>query len=190
MLTQLHSGASVRAGLVETINGKALELPAPTGRTHVQFRSFTGCPICHLHLRSYAEMHHVITEAGITEVLFCQAPTEELRGYRSALPFTVIADPHRAHYRTFGVEEGLRAFADTRIRQTAVHGGTAILDLWEHLGQPVQIDDGIHLGLPADFLLDPDGTVVAAHYGVHPDDHWSVCQLLDIHRTLRETRVS
>jgi hypothetical protein len=38
------------------------------------------------------------------------------------------------------------------------------------------------LGLPADFLLDPDGTVVAAHYGRHADDQWSVDELLDIHR--------
>jgi hypothetical protein len=40
------------------------------------------------------------------------------------------------------------------------------------------------LGLPADFLIDPDGSVVAVHYGRHADDQWSVDQLLDIHRSL------
>lgn len=41
------------------------------------------------------------------------------------------------------------------------------------------------LGLPADFLIDPDGTVAATHYGHHADDQWSVDELLDIHRLLR-----
>ncbi len=34
------------------------------------------------------------------------------------------------------------------------------------------------LGLPADFLIDPDGRVLAAHYGTHANDQWSVDDLL------------
>lgn len=34
------------------------------------------------------------------------------------------------------------------------------------------------LGLPADFLIAPDGTIKAALYGVHAYDQWSVDQLL------------
>lgn len=41
-------------------------------------------------------------------------------------------------------------------------------------------------GLPADFLVGPDGTVIAAHYGKHADDHWSVDDLLAlVSRTAR-----
>ena len=39
-------------------------------------------------------------------------------------------------------------------------------------------DGTTHLGLPADFLIGPDGTLVAAHYGAHADDQWSVDELL------------
>jgi hypothetical protein len=39
---------------------------------------------------------------------------------------------------------------------------------------------GGRLGLPADFLIGPDGRVLAAKYGQHVDDHWSVDQLLRI----------
>jgi hypothetical protein len=35
--------------------------------------------------------------------------------------------------------------------------------------------------LPADFLIDPDDTVVAVHYGRHADDQWPIDELLDIH---------
>lgn len=41
-----------------------------------------------------------------------------------------------------------------------------------------------HLGLPADFLIDADGMVVALRYGWHADDQWSVDELLDIQRSV------
>jgi hypothetical protein len=37
-----------------------------------------------------------------------------------------------------------------------------------------------HLGLPADFLIGSDGRVLAAKYGRHADDQWSVDELLDL----------
>lgn len=39
---------------------------------------------------------------------------------------------------------------------------------------------GKHLGLPADFLIGSDGRVLAAKYGSHADDQWSVDELLDL----------
>lgn len=35
-----------------------------------------------------------------------------------------------------------------------------------------------HLGLPADFLINSNGRVIAAKYGKHAYDHWSVDELL------------
>jgi hypothetical protein len=37
---------------------------------------------------------------------------------------------------------------------------------------------GGSLGLPADFLIDRDGRVIASKYGAHADDQWSVDELL------------
>jgi hypothetical protein len=34
------------------------------------------------------------------------------------------------------------------------------------------------LGLPADFLIAPDGRVRTCKYGAHADDQWSVDELL------------
>ena len=44
---------------------------------------------------------------------------------------------------------------------------------------------GGQLGLPADFLLDPRGRVVAVKYGQHAGDQWSVGQLLEHAATIR-----
>lgn len=40
-------------------------------------------------------------------------------------------------------------------------------------------ENGI-LGLPADFLIDSQGRVVAAKYGLHADDHWGADDLLSL----------
>ncbi|HMZ13123.1 MAG TPA: AhpC/TSA family protein, partial [Mycobacterium sp.] len=35
------------------MDGASIRVPGP-GRLHLQFRRFAGCPICSLHLRSFA----------------------------------------------------------------------------------------------------------------------------------------
>jgi hypothetical protein len=44
-----------------------------------------------------------------------------------------------------------------------------------------------HLGKPADFLIDPDGTIKACKYGAHADDQWSVDEMLDLAAQKRPT---
>jgi peroxiredoxin len=181
---QLTLGAKIPQRNLNAINGQPVTLPAPAGRTHLQFRRFAACPICHLHLRSFANRSQELAGAGITEVVFFHSAADELGGYQSMLPFTVIADPGKEHYRQFGVEASWRALAHPRAWWAAVRGGAALLHRDDPHSAGVGFGDGTtHLGLPADFLLDPDGTVVALHYGRHADDQWSVDQLLDINRS-------
>lgn len=159
--------------------------PAATGRTHLQFRRFAACPICHLHLRSFANRHQEVADSGITEVVFFHSAANALRGYQSLLPFAVIADPDRVQYREFGVEKSLGAITHPRALWAAVRGSAAMLHRNDPERAGVGFGDGTtHLGLPADFLLDADGTVAAVHYGRHADDQWSVDQLIDINRSL------
>jgi peroxiredoxin len=183
---QLSAGAAVPVRRLETITGQSLSIPAAAGTTHLQFRRFAGCPICSLHLRGYADRHEELADAGITEVVFFHSSAEALRGYQALLPFAVIADPDKVAYREFGVETSVRAVADPRAWSSAFRGYRAMLG---HRNDPeyagVGSTDGTtHLGLPADFLIDADGTVVALHYGRHADDQWSVDELLDIQRSL------
>lgn len=186
MSGQLYSGATIPIRHLEAINGESVAVPAAAGKTHIQFRRFAGCPICHLHLRGFANRHQEVAAAGITEVVFFHSPVEELRGYQSLLPFTVIADPDKVHYREFGVEKSLRALTHPQALRSAFQGYAAARKRRhdpDYAG--VGSSDGTtHLGLPADFLIDPDGTVVAVHYGSHADDQWSVDQLLDFNRSL------
>jgi hypothetical protein len=44
------------------------------------------------------------------------------------------------------------------------------------------IPSGGVLGLPADFLVAPDRSIKAAHYGKHADDQWTVDEMLNLAR--------
>jgi peroxiredoxin len=159
-----------------SVTGERVQVPDPERLVHLQFRRFAGCPICSLHLRSMATRHDEIAAAGIREVVFFHSPADELRGYTADLPFATIADPDRRYYREFGVESGPRALLDPRAWAAIVRGGA--MTLLGRFRAPAAKQDGGHLGLPADFLVDARGAVVAAKYGKHADDQWSVDELL------------
>ncbi|ARG76016.1 hypothetical protein B1T51_17835 [Mycobacterium kansasii] len=183
---RLSTGARIPAQELVTITGQPVSVPAPRGRTHLQFRRFAGCPICSLHLHGFADRHEQLTDAGITEVVFFHSPSDALRGYQTVLPFAVVAAPDKVHYRRFGVERSWRSLASLRAWSAAVRGYRAAL---RHRRDPAyagvgSTDGTTHLGLPADFLIDSDGSLVAVHYGRHADDQWSVDELLSIDRSL------
>ncbi|MQY21818.1 peroxiredoxin-like family protein [Nocardia macrotermitis] len=172
--------SSVPARTLITIAGTEVSVPDPNRLVHLQFRRFAGCPVCSLHLRSFVLRHHEITAAGIHEVVVFHSSATELRAQTAAVPLDLIADPARALYREFGVESSPRALLDPRgwpaiIRSVA----NEIRAVRRHEKPPTPAHaDGGRLGLPADFLIAPDGTVLAAKRGVHLDDQWSVDELL------------
>ena len=184
MSAKFEPGDAIPARKYTTITGGAITVPAQTGTTHLQFRRFAGCPICHLHLRSFATRHQELIDAGISEVVFFHSPQSALQGYQALLPFAVVADPQRESYAEFGVDTRISAVVHPRAWRSAFRGYASVMG---HRHDPdnkgVGSGDGsTHLGLPADFLIAPDGTVVGVHYGRHADDQWTVDEVLDLSR--------
>jgi peroxiredoxin len=175
-LSEEGSPARVSERELLSVTGEEVRVPDPQRLVHLQFRRFAGCPICNLHLRSIVRRHDEITAAGIREVVFFHSPADELREYTADLPFATIADPQKRYYREFGVESAPRALLDPRAWGAIIRGSA--LTLLGRNRAPVIKQDGGHLGLPADFLIDARGAVVAAKYGKHADDQWSVDELL------------
>ena len=180
MAKKLKLGDIVPTRLLETVSGAAVAVPDPLRLVHLQFRRFAGCPICNLHLRSFAQRLSEIEAAGVREVVVFHSTAEEMRRYEDHLPFAAIGDAQKLLYREFGVEAGPRALANPR----------AILAILRTL-IPVTVEtfskgrlvanlspQGGRLGLPADFLIAPDGRVLAAKYGEHADDQWSVDEVI------------
>jgi alkyl-hydroperoxide reductase/thiol specific antioxidant family protein len=160
--------------------GAPIPVPDPERLIHLQFRRFAGCPVCNLHVHSLVKRKDEIEAAGIREVLVFHSPADELREHVADLPFAVIADPAKHLYAEFGVEASLRSLLHPRAWLPIIRGvlrsSVAIARGRERgpAGRPV----GGRFGLPADFLIAPDGTTVASKYGRHAYDQWSVDELL------------
>ena len=178
--------ASISDLRLHGVGGEPIPVPDPNALVHLQFRRFAGCPICNLHLRSFAQRHSEIDAAGIREVVFFHSAADELRPHVADLPFAAVADPDRRYYRQFGVEAAARALLDPRAWAAIVRG--VALTLTGRFRAPQTRQPGGRLGLPADFLIGSDGRVVAAKYGRHADDQWSVDELLTHARTAGRVR--
>lgn len=171
-----------------SIGGAAIRIPDPERLIHLQFRRFAGCPVCNLHLQSITRRHAEIEAAGIREVVIFHSSVQDLLVHTGRFPFDVVADPEKALYKVFGVEMSARALLDPRawgaIVGGIIHSGFATVA--RGAAMPPIRPDGGSLGLPADFLVARDGTVLASSYGRHADDQWSVEALLDLARASAE----
>lgn len=178
----LAPGSDIPPRELTPVNGPPVRVPDPGRLVHLQFRRFAGCPICNLHLRSFTVRHAEIEAAGVREVVVFHSSARELREHVGGLPYAAVADPEKRLYAEFGVESARRALLDPRAWWTilrAVAAGT-----WQvargRARAPKARPDGGRLGLPADFLIGADGRLLAAGYGEHAADHWSVDDLLDL----------
>jgi peroxiredoxin len=173
-MRRIEVGDVLAAHQLSDIQDKLVRVPDPDRLVHLQFRRFAGCPICNLHMRSISGRHDEIVAAGVREVVVFHSSAEAMREFQADLPFTTIADPGKELYREFGVESSPKALLSPRAMLSAARGMK---------GHPMRAAAGRgedHMGLPADFLIGPGGQVLAAKYGRHADDQWSVDELLDL----------
>ena len=164
-----------------TTSGQQVTIPDPAGDyIHLQLRRFAGCPICNLHLRSIVTRHDEIRSQGIREAVVFHSTVAELDKYEADLPFSLIADPERQLYRRLGVERGPSSLVSMRALRAAIAGQTAALTKRSTMRAfgPIKPTGG-PFGLPADFLIAPDGRVAAVKYGQHAYDQWTVDELLE-----------
>lgn len=171
---RLSAGRVIARFEVETISKQRLAIPAASGLTHLQFRRFAGCPICSVHLRSFVRRKDELGAHGIHEVVFFHASRDALLRYHADLPFATVADPTRKLYRRFGVERAAGALLHPAVWLAMARG------ILFRRAAPMPEAALTAFGLPADFLIDPRGRVLAAKYGRHADDQWSVEELLGL----------
>jgi peroxiredoxin len=174
-MPELRAGDRFPTQRLTAIDGSTVPVPDPGAVIHLQLRRFAGCPICHLHVHQLAQRHGEIRAAGIREVVVFHSEPELLREYQGDLPFDVIGDPEKALYRALGVESSVRSVLHPKVAAAGLRG---IIGGASIKGGVTARED--RLSMPADFLIAPDGTVLAAKYGRHADDQWSVDELLTL----------
>jgi peroxiredoxin len=174
-MTEVNVGTLLKHRELLTIHGEPVQVPEPERLVHLQFRRYAGCPICNMHLRSVSQRHEEILAAGIREVVVFHSSAETMLELQGELPFAAIADPAKKLYAEFGVGSSLKAVLDPRAPLAGFRARSVVHSVRGAMGIGEK-----HLGLPADFLIAPDGLVLAAKYGKYASDQWSVDELLDL----------
>jgi peroxiredoxin len=162
------------------MKGEPVALPDPHCLIHLQFRRYAGCPICNLHLRSFAQRKEEIARAGIREVVVFHSTAEELLPNESDVPFAVIPDPDKRLYREFGVDTSWRSVFDPGAMAAVPRAAWLATMRRVTVGAPLPLRKATNgrIGLPADFLITTEGYVAAVKYGQHSGDSWSVDEVL------------
>lgn len=170
-------GDLVEPRTLTTMRDQEVSLPHADQRTHLQFRRFAGCPICNTHLRGIAARLEEITAAGVREVVVFHSTREALLEYEDHLPFDVVADPDQLLYAEFGVMSSSKALLAPRAWVAGARGMMRTDRRSKRIRGAFGLGEA-HSGLPADLLIEQDGTVLAAKYGTHAADQWSVDEVL------------
>jgi peroxiredoxin len=170
-MRHLQIGALAPQEPLHAIDGTTISLPDPNQILHLHFSRFADCPICNLHIADLRRRAADYQAAGIRQLAVFHSPAEHVREYRPDMPFDLIADPDREIYARFGVGTSRRALLHPRaIRRLIAEARTG--------NRAQEAHGGIH-GVPADFLIGPDGRLLLVHYGRHADDVVAVQQILD-----------
>lgn len=180
-MAKLRPGDSFAPRTLTTIDGVQEHVPSESQLVHLQFRRFAGCPMCTVHLRSLALRHEELIAASLREVVVFRATAEALRVHHGDLPFAIVADPLQVLCEALGVESSLRAPLDPRAWAAGLRGAIQLFPKLPTV--PPRLVGA--LGLPADFLIEPGGRVLACKYGEHAYDQWSVDEVLQLAGVIR-----
>jgi peroxiredoxin len=174
---KLKAGENFPPLHVRNVHGTNVSVPNADALVHLQFRRFAGCPVCNLHLRTFIQRHKEVIEGGVREIVVFHSSNGELLPYQGQFPFDVIGDPERKLYRQYGVETAISAILNPGTWPALLKGSLA-----KNKPKIPMIPNGGILGLPAEFLVDSQGIIKAAHYGRHAGDSWSVDEMLQLAR--------
>lgn len=185
--TKLKPSDIIPSETLAELNDNRAQLTFKPNFIHLQFRRFAGCPICNLHLHSFTKSYKQLQQIGVREVVVFPSSKEQLEKYANEFPFKMIGDPSKTLYRMFGVEEAANSLINPKAWPGILKGITR--SLWEFIAKgkplpPIRPSIG-GLGLPADFLILPEGTIVACKYGEHADDQWAVHEMISLVNTYK-----
>lgn len=172
-MSKRQSGDLITNRVWQDVQGNQIIIPTPTGLTHLQFRRYSGCAVCNLHLQSFISRQQELRTAGINEIVIFNSARERILEDMAESPFPIIADPRKYLYSEFGVETSPLAVFNPRVWLPVIKGALKF-------GVQLPRDQETMNGLPADFLIDSQGKIIAAHYGTHAYDQWSIEELLKL----------
>lgn len=136
------------------------------------FRGAT-CPFCNLRVHEVIKKHEELKKKGVVVIALFSARGEEIKEYAGKLtpPFSVIPDPDFRIYQKYGVESSMSGMFKAMLRM-----GTMLKMMVGGFFNMKSMSDKPLL--PADFLIDEDGSIYKAYYGSDFGDHIDLKEVL------------
>ena len=165
-----------------SLSGRPISLGEFRGKTVlVKFHRFSGCPVARRQVHDLIEDQEALNAAGIETIVVLHSSQEKMRPNFEEVPgLHLIADPEKALYRAYQAE-----FLWRRLLSAASWRETFASLVRGYLPQFTRFQGGI-VGIPSDFLLDEQGTIIATHYGQHFGDSWTAADALQAAGVRRE----
>ncbi len=128
----------------------------------LSFQRFVGCPICNVRMHELLGAYDSLRHHNLEVVVVYESSPENLLRYTqdAKLPFRLIADPEARLYDQYGVGRSLG-----KMLSGMFQGGMKKVREGEKMYGQKLPRDGSLTRVEADFLIDPAGRVVTAHYG-------------------------
>lgn len=180
-MKRLTVGNSVPEFVGTTAAGLSLSAQDLRGSsTLLQFHRFAKCPACFVSIREFTRRYDKIRDAGLRVVaFFYSTPISLAESFAELAPgFDLVGDPERLIFNRFGVERSAKKFLNLKAWMVAGEG-------WRKGArfEPVaNLTKEDTTGVPADFLVDPQGTIQHVSYGRHAADSMNVDDVLRAHR--------
>ena len=135
-------------------------------RVWLAFFRFVTCPMCNLRLHELASAWPRVKTDDVEMIAIFQSTPASVADWltENRPPVRVVADPEMDLYRQYGVETSVLG---------AMHPATMVAGA-RAVGAGISLrarPEGPLTRVPADFLIDRDGTVKDAFYGAHIAEH-------------------
>lgn len=153
---------------MQDMTGTTIRLADYRGRKVLLcFFRFATCPFCTVRFVRLAQEAERYAAMGLEIVAIFESSREYIQEYlgRRPLPFPVIPDPEGVLYAEYGVKKSMSGLLFGMLRMPTLL--RALFDPQFRMGKP----DSNILRIPADFLIDSDGTVQERFYGRDIGDH-------------------
>jgi thioredoxin-dependent peroxiredoxin len=157
-----------------SISGRPVDLSEFRGKkVLVKFHRFSGCPVARRQIHDLVEGQEALNAAGIETIVVLHSSEEKMRPNFDEVPgLHLIGDREKTLYQAYQAE-----FLWRRLLSAATWAETLTSFTRGYLPQFNRFQGGI-IGVPCDFLLDEDSTIIATHYGKHFGDTWTVTDAL------------
>ena len=151
------------------VYGAAIDLKKLRGnKVYLSFERNAGCPVCNLRMHKLLKEAEFFKTNNITVLMVYESPLKKMKEYlgENKYPFHFLSDPHAKLYNLYGVEKSM-----AKVLKGLAHGLMSKVIAGYKLFKKPMMQDGALNRIPAEFLIDEKGKLIAAHYGKFIGDH-------------------